>query len=59
MDWSGPVSVDNDHTVTVPEFTELVNTSLVEEAVHRQLRNVQGSDIMRYIIARSVCRSLL
>ena len=58
IDWDGPVSTGGDNTVTVPEFTSELTTSLVAETLQQQLDRVVGDNIMRYLVARDVLVSL-
>lgn len=59
IDWNGPVSTDGDHTVIVPEFDAALTTPEVAETLQQRLERVVGSEIVQYIVAREVVRSLL
>ena len=53
------MSTGGDNTVTVPEFTSELTTSLVAETLQQQLDTVVVDNIMRYLVARDVPMSLL
>lgn len=59
IDWNGPVSTERDDTVTVPEFPAELTTPFVAETLQQQLERVAGDNILHYLLARDVLKSLL
>ena len=59
IDWDGPVSTDDDHSVIVPEFRAELTSPVVAESLQQLLESIGGNQIVQYLVARHVVQSLL